>query len=101
MKIQIEKMILTDDGREALEVIQGLYPDSSEEEHYSILLGMAQEDAKLDYVITEIGATDALTLCRCSICKENIYMGIGWFGHRSWLKTDSCPKCNLLKQKRC
>jgi len=100
MVLQIEKITLTEDGIEALEIVQGLYPDLDKEEQYVILIGMAKEDATLDYVIAEQGATDELVLCHCKECNQDIYMGIGYLGHRFWIKSGICPKCNLLKYKR-
>jgi hypothetical protein len=97
MPLQIIGVTLTDSGEDALVTMRGLFPESSDEELFTILCGIVRDEPKLDYFIIEKNTQELYNLvkCPCTKCKEDHYVSLGWKGHRQWIVTDLCPSCYL------
>jgi hypothetical protein len=92
-ELEIEGISLTEEGREALNTVKGIFPESCADELYSILVGLVKADPTLDYIRIEKGGPSALVRCYCKRCEKDHYMTLGWLGHVQWIKTGLCPLC--------
>lgn len=93
----IDGITFTKEGTDALEIIQGVFPELSELEHLSILVGVIKENPKLNYIVAQRCALSEFIECTCAECKQEKIMSLGWIGHRNWIINGLCPKCRANK----
>lgn len=99
VQLNIAGVTLTSEGQGALDSFQGIFPELNEKELLEILVGLIQEDPKLDYIIKLARGEDiGLVSCLCSGCQKENIMSLGWIGHRKWINSGLCPVCSMRRK---
>jgi hypothetical protein len=91
-----EGITLTVAGEDTLKIIEGIFPNSSEEENFRVLVELAKEEPENDYIRAErVTAINDLVTVKCKLCEETHRMSLGWLGHVQWIQTKLCPLCHI------